>query len=252
MVSVRHLGPQEWALGDRSVSLAAKAAIEAIREHLAPLGFVEGRNGAFRTRSLPRPDGSQRSGARVFSALTDAEMDALARTLPFPVPERSAAEIPRTLRDFYAVANGMELFGLAIFGDYSRVEPAAAAPVGLYYGMIERPPGTPKMHFGFGAINGAWAAQGKLYLAEDGSVDFRHGDTGKVGARWPSFAAFLRQEVTRQLRVHDLAGDLLPGEEALPGDCQDWEDVSKALAERRQRGTLRDRVTGRLRKLLRL
>jgi len=168
-------------------------------------------------------------GASLFSGLSEAEIDELEKSLPYPVPEQMRANIPNQFRAFLRNANGLKLFGLSINGMYWRIEPVVGAPIGLHYGGLERPPNVPKFHFGFGSINGTGAASGKLFLTETGQVELIHRDIGVLGAAWGSFAEFLEQEIERQLTIRDTEGRLLLGYPALPGDTLEWETQSKPV-----------------------
>lgn len=228
------------------VERAVRQAIADIRHRFGPWATEEGRDGAFMAGPQPKK-GEFHFAATVYSGRSDAEIDKMERWLPYPTSQ-SGAHIPDPLRTFYAAANGLRVLQLAIFGDYSRMEPGVGAPIGLNYGSIERPPGVPETWFGFGSINGRWYAQGILFLVGGQDVRLVHSEDGRVGAVWPDFGTFLVQEVNRQIDIHDPDGDLRPGASPLPGDTEDWEISAKAASdERNRRETLPRRLLDRLR-----
>ena len=216
------------------VTEAALCAIAKIRAQLAPLGIIEGPNGAFRAGHMPEK-GPEWYSATIFGGLSDSEIDELESQLPYPIPEQSRARIPIQMREFLAVANGMKCHNLSIYGMYWRIERAVGAPIGLHYGQLGRPQNIPKLWFGFGSMNGPWYSQGTLYLTEREEVVLVHRDTGDIGARWPGLGEFLSSEIARLLSLYGERGDLLQGASELPGDTADWE----AKAERAKYGPFR-------------
>jgi hypothetical protein len=212
----------------------ARRVIADIRSQLAPFGLREGKYGAFRAGHAPRRGEFAFSGT-VFGGLSENEIDELERSLPYPVPEQSCAIIPDAFRDFLSVSNGLRVHALSINGMYWRLGDGVGAPIGLHYPNLERPHGIPRLWFGFGTINGAWYSQGTLYMAETGEVLLVERNAGLIGATWPDFAAFLLQEVARQLASHSPDGDPLPGYEALPQFTQSWEMIAKRFRDERHR-----------------
>jgi hypothetical protein len=209
---------------------ASHQAITEIRAKFAPGDFRDGSNGAFRAGNVPEKSEHYYSTA-VYSGLSEAELDKLENSLPYPVPEQTRAHIPEDYRAFLRIANGLRLFGLSMNGMYWKPNPNVGAPVGLNLESLGRPVQIPKLYFGFGSINGRWFSQGKLYLTQTGQVVLIESYTCTVGATWPSFGEFLGQEIPRLLRSFDSKGNPFSGAKHLP--IED-EDVWEALAERAQ------------------
>jgi hypothetical protein len=232
-----------------STAETTQVAIKEIWRLLGPRGSVEGAFDAFRAGHMPEK-GPFWYSATVFNGLSEEEIDALESRLPYPVPEQTQAKIPLPMREFLSVTNGLNLHNLSIYGQQGRIDQGAGAPFDLGVPQLGRPPNVPKNWFCIGGMNGPWASQGEIYLSTQNEVVLVHRDTGDVGARWPSFAAFLSSEIPRLLSIHDNKGDLLPGVSKLPGDTDNWEKLAERakMAAKDNQGLL-GRIAGWLRRM---
>ncbi|MEZ5888557.1 MAG: SMI1/KNR4 family protein [Paracoccaceae bacterium] len=209
-----------------NVTRATKEAIAEIRRKLEPYGMVEGAFDAFRAGYMPEK-GPEWYSATVFNGLSPSELDKLESRLPFPVPEQAKASIPKPLREFLSVTNGLHCHNLSIHGDQGRIDHGAGMPFDLGVPQLVKPPNIPKLWFCFGSMNGPSFSQGTLFFTNEKEIALVHRDTGDIGARWSGLAEFLQTEIPRLLSIHDPKGDVLPGANKLPGNTQSWEEKAE-------------------------
>jgi len=110
-------------------------------------------------------------------------------------------------------------------------------PISIRYqnAFYSRPEFIPESHFGLGAINGPFYSQGHLYLTSLGEVELINRDYDLVATKWPSFTAFLKEEITRQLSRYDDEGREIDKMKRLPGNTGDWEALGKRLSDKRKK-----------------
>ncbi len=153
----------------------------------------------------PRKDGlfSKAYTHELYAALDDAQIDALEQAIGKP--------IPGALRDFYRIANGLDLFfgSISIHGlrrDYSR-NPDIRLPISLEYGNsmdipadVERfPERAQGVRFGFFA----WGDCAELILdaATEEVLMVPRYRMDPVLYTWPSFTLFLESEIERMSAI---------------------------------------------------
>lgn len=206
----------------------------ALRTRFDPLGFVEGEHGAFRTGHVPhvapyaylcwRYAGLSAEGIR------DAENEA-------------GRYIPKPYQELLRHMNGAMLLGVSLHGGISgsvdRSVGGIAKPISIrYQNAIERPSYIPDEHLGIGAINGAWASQGHLYLTSTGEVELYNARSEMVGARWPSLVDFLENEIPRRFSLYDEEGRELENSKRLPGETESWERLAQEAQNEEQKDGL--------------
>ena len=218
---------------DTDLEKATLQAIQQIKNHFGSIKFKQSPTGAFCAgRRSDAPGEENWLAASVFRPLTDSQIDKLQSYLPYPSPEQTSAYIPQQFRIFLKICNGLRIFNLSIYGDYSIRDPLIGSPIGLNTAAY-LPPKVPRTSFGFGSINGEYYSQGHLSLTLYGQVELRHSDTGERGKIWATLAEFLDDEVPRQLQTRDLDGTRIAGISCLPGNVDTWEETAKKVAEKR-------------------
>ncbi|UWQ05723.1 SMI1/KNR4 family protein [Aliiroseovarius crassostreae] len=204
-----------------------------VRETLDPLGYREAERGAFHTGHVPHV-APYAYLAKFYPGLDENGLEA--------AEAECDRFIPAPYREFLQNSNGLWLGKLSLhgatFGSVDRTDFLVGKPISLSYQNIhERPDYIPNGHLGIGAMDGEWYSQGSLYLSSMGEVEMYHREANLLGARWVSFADFLRSEIPRQLSLYDAEGNLKPETKKLPGDTDDWEAVGKAADEQRRRAS---------------
>lgn len=213
----------------------AKSVVEAlvhleqlIRERYDRLGFVEGQNGAYQTGHVrhvaPLAYLCTRFAGLDEEGIRDAEREC-------------GRYISAPYRDLLGHMNGGWLLGVTLQGGtgglVDRSGVGIGKPISLrYQNAVERPDRIPNGHLGIGGINGPWFSQGDLYLTSTGEVELYNAKFNLIGARWPSLAVFLADEISRRFSLYDDEGRQLENAKLLPGDTDDWE----RLAQEAKRG----------------
>ncbi|MEL7164608.1 MAG: SMI1/KNR4 family protein [Pseudomonadota bacterium] len=209
----------------KSVSEALIQLDERLRERYDPLGSVEGANGAYLTGHVPHVAPSAYLCTRYAglddNGIRDAEKEA----------ERN---IPEPYKELLHHMNGARLLGVSLFGlvgrSVDRSGVGIGQPITLWYqNAVERPDYIPEGHLGIGAINGAWASQGHLYLAATGEVDLYNAQFDMIGTRWSSLVEFLEDEIPRRFSIYDDEGRETQKSKHLPGDTEDWERLAQEI-----------------------
>ena len=219
-------------MSEQSVSNVIQELTRSIRNKLDRLGFLEEEGGAFATGHLPS-SGPHAYLCRFYEGLTDVGLE--------EAEAESERYLPVSYREFLKSHNGAHIVGISLHGatggqNVRRVG-GVGQPVSIRYQNVyySRPAYIPDGHFGLGAMNGKWFSQGHLYLTSTGEVELINRDYNLIGARWPSFTDFLRQEVPRQLSRFDEAGAEVTAIEPLPGKTEDWEALGKEISDRRKK-----------------
>ena len=208
---------------------ATRMAIARIRKRLAPLGLVEGENGAFMAGHGPKRAPLYYS-AVVYSGLDDDDIRDLEYQLDYLlsyIPELLPFSISTPYRDFLRITNGLRFHCLNLSGHFCISAPTVGAPIGLDYSQMDRPNRVPNSSFGIGSMNGPRISQGKLYLTESGTVQLVDPYEGEVGAEWSSLSAFLRSEIPRLLDAYDDDGYLRVGASPYPFEPEIWEAIAE-------------------------
>lgn len=219
------------------LSLVVNDLARAMRDKWDHLGHVNAQSGAFVTGHLPAK-GSLAYLCRFYAGLSE--------------DDRRAAEaecdraIPEPYWQFLRLHNGARLMNISLQGftgqrNLRDLADPIGQPISLRYENLFflRPDYIPHGHFGLGAMNGDWYSQGHLYLASTGEVELINCDHYLIAARWPSFAGFLRDEVSRQLARNDDDGAAIKGSQALPGDTETWEELGRKQDEQRRKNASR-------------
>lgn len=204
-----------------------------IRERYDSLGYEDYEEGAFKTGRAPKGYRLTHLVWRYAGLDSDGLVAAEAE---------AGGYIPEAYKELLAHMNGASILGVSFHGaadalvDRSVID--IGSPISLrYQNIIERPDYVPKGHLGFGTINGAWFSQGHLYLSSTGEVELYHASFDLIGARWPSLAVFLDEEIRRRFTLFDNNGSELDPSHRLPGNTADWEDRAAEAkgAEKRRR-----------------
>lgn len=211
----------------QSVSEVLPQLERDLRERLDPLGFVNGDGGAFMTGHEPHKFPHFYLFRR-YAGLDHEGIQAAEREC-----ERHIYE---PYRELLTHMNGADVLGVslqgAIRGSVDRSGQEIGQPISIWYtNAVERPAYIPQGHLGIGSINGDWYSQGSLYLASTGEVELYNAKFDLIGARWPSLAAFLLEEIPRRLDFHDEYGLVKSGAKRLPGDTDDWEQLAQEAAQ---------------------
>jgi hypothetical protein len=211
---------------------------QELRQRYDPLGHIEGDNGAYLTGHVPhvapyaylciRYAGLGEVGVR------DAEREA-------------GRYIPEPYRELLRHMNGARILGVSLHdgigGSVDRSGVGIGQPISIWYqNAVERPDYIPDGHLGIGAINGEWSSQGQLYLASTGEVDLYNARFDVIGARWPSLANFLAEEIPRRFSLYNEEGRKLESSKLLPGDTDDWERLALEAKNEKRGGSLLGRA----------
>ncbi|KCV81181.1 hypothetical protein ATO10_13409 [Actibacterium atlanticum] len=203
---------------------------ELVRQRLDPLGCEDFGNGAFQSGHVPHI-APLKYLVTCYAGLDNEDIE--------PAEADCSRRIPQPYRDFLTVLNGAHILGISLNGfDGRQIDRSGAGigqPVSLRYDNLFRAESyIPEGHFGFGAINGPWYSQGVLYLASTGEVEMYHRDADLIGARWPSFADFLTQEIPRRFSLFNVDWTVNKEAKLLPGDTADWERIGEEHDKRRK------------------
>ncbi|WP_171208791.1 MULTISPECIES: SMI1/KNR4 family protein [unclassified Ruegeria] len=213
-----------------NISEALAHLTAAIRGRWDKLGFFEGEHGSFATGHTPTV-APQAYLCRFYAGLIG---DQLAQA-----EEESDRHLPTQYADFLREYNGASIMGITLFGatggQYARaLDDVIGQPISLRYqnAYYLRPDYVPEGHFGIGSMNGEWYSQGQLYLTSAGEVELINKDHDLIGARWSSMAEFLKQEVSRQMKRYDDAGNEITSVKRLPGETSNWEQLAKEVHDK--------------------
>lgn len=242
----------------KSVSKALQHLEPLLRARLDPLGCVEGEDGAFMTGHAPQ-EGKLHYLFRRYAGLDEDGLHA--------AEQECNRNISGPYREFLTHMNGANVLGIVLQGTagslLDRSGKGIGQPISLRYQNLYRHEDyIPPSHIGIGAINGDWHAQGHLYLSSKDEVELYHSKYDLIGARWPSLADFLLDELPRRLEMYDETGLAKPGSKLLPGDTETWEQLAleahekeeaeRARMEAEQMKTRAERsILGRLSKAMR-
>lgn len=228
----------------KSVSLVLQDLERQLREQLDPLGFVDGDGGAFMTGHEPHQF-PHFYLFRKYAGLNEEGIQA--------AEQECDRHIPEPYKELLRHMNGANVLGISLHGAIGSLVDRSGQGIGQpitirYQNVIERPDYVPQGHLGIGAINGDWYSQGHLYLSSTGEVELYNARFDLIGARWPSLANFLSDEIPRRLDFHDKAGLVKPGAKKLPGDTDHWEKLAE---EAKQSQKAEANLTGRVRRFFR-
>jgi len=219
-------------LSDEDVANTIEELARIVRNRWDKLGHLEADGGAFATGHVPAV-APQAYLCRFYAGLSAAGLD--------DAEAESERYLPKQYRDFLRSFNGANIMGIFLYGltggQNLREIGGVGQPISIRYqnAFYTRPDYIPEGHFGLGAMNGPRYSQGHLYLTSTGEVELINSDHDLVGERWPSFVAFLKQEVPRQLSRYDDAGQELAGIKRLPGNTDDWEALGKKVSDKRKK-----------------
>lgn len=228
----------------QSVSEVLQQLDRQLREQLDPLGFVDGDGGAFMTGHEPH-EFPQFYLFRRYAGLNSDGMLA--------AEQECDRHISEPYREFLTYMNGAKVLGVSLQGTIGSLVDRSGQGIGQpisirYRNAIERPEYIPQGHLSIGSINGDWYSQGHLYLTSTGEVEFYNAKFDLVGARWPSLADFLSDEIPRRLEFHDESGLVMSGAKKLPGDTDNWEQLAQEID---QQDKAEGSLSGRIRKFFR-
>lgn len=196
---------------------------QLIRDKYDHLGFMEAQNGAYKTGHVPHV------APLAYLCIRYAGLDEVGIGNAERECERYISE---PYRELLGHMNGARLLGISLHGgiggSVDRSVIGIGNPVSLRYQNVHgRPDYIPNGHLGIGAINGPWFSQGHLYLTSSGGVEMFNARFNLIGARWPSLAVFLLDEVSRRFSIYDDEGRILENSKLLPGDADDWERLAQ-------------------------
>lgn len=209
---------------NKSVSDVVSQTKAMVRSKWDNLGSIEGQNGAFATGHTPAI-APLAYLCRFYSGLSDQQIDVGEAQCTRPIPD--------AYRQFLKCSNGARLMKVSLYGAIGLVSRDATDAIGqpislTYQNEHSRPNYIPNGHFGIGGINGNWFSQGDLYLTSTGGVELYNSLHDIIGARWPSFTAFLEEEIARQCELYNPDGSLQKDMRHLPQDTLEWEALGEA------------------------
>ncbi|MBL1437593.1 MAG: hypothetical protein COB08_015500 [Rhodobacteraceae bacterium] len=224
---------------DEAIETIVDGVKSKIRARWDILGSVDGINGSFSTGHTPKK-APLAYVARSYAQVVEQDI------LNFEA--YSNVYCSDIYRRFLKRCNGMRVNNLSLNGVVETLQrdhtDSIGQPISLTYdnGRL-KPLHVPHGHFAIGSINGKWHSQGIIFLTSTGEVELYNSYENLVGARWPSFVAFLTEEVDRQMSLCNDDGSLREDVEFLPQDTQSWEAIGKVHSDERKRAaSLKGRV----------
>ncbi|MDZ4393309.1 SMI1/KNR4 family protein [Cypionkella sp.] len=217
---------------------------QIIRQKYDPMGFIDAQHGAYKTGHVPHVAPLAYLCIR-YAGLDDVEID--------KAESECDRYIPEPYRELLRHMNGARMLGVSLLGgiggSVDRSAIGIGQPISLrYQNAIGRPDYIPNGHLGIGAINGPWFSQGHLYLTSTGEVELYNARFNMIGARWPSLAVFLEDELSRRFSIYDDEGRILENAKLLPGDTDDWERLAQGAKEEKAKKSLLGHVVNALRR----
>jgi hypothetical protein len=217
---------------------------QIIRRKYDHLGFIAGQSGAYQTGHVPHIAPYAYLCTR-YAGLDEAGI--------LDAENTCGRFISQPYREMLGQMNGAHLLGVSLYGgiggSVDRSGVGIGKPISIWYqNAVERPDYIPNGHLGIGGINGPWFSQGHLYLTSTGEVELYNAKFNIIGARWPSLAEFLGEEIPRRFSLHDDEGRKLENAKLLPGDTDDWERLAQEANQEAPRKGLVARVVNAFRR----
>lgn len=215
----------------KSVSETIVLLDQIIREKFDPMGFIDGPNGAYQTGHVPHVAPKAYLCTR-YAGLDEAGL--------LDAERECGRYISEPYRELLGQMNGARLLGVTLHGGIGGLVDRSGVGIGKpisirYQNAVERPDYIPNGHLGIGGMNGPRFSQGDLYLTSTGDVELYNATFNIIGARWPSLADFLRDEISRRFSLYDNEGRKRENAKLLPGDTDDWERLAQGVNQEEPR-----------------